>query len=379
LKGSNAGSTDAFLSKYDAAGNLVWTRQFGTSNADVSYGVAADGLGSAYVTGFIDGGSVAPPNPAAFDAFVGKYDGSGNLVWMHQLGIAGVDASFGVSADGLGNVYISGNTEGSLGGPNAGGRDAFVSKYNAAGANIWTRQFGTSSDDLSFGVSADHLGNVFLAGYSDGNLGGANAGGADAFVTKYDSAGNLVWNRQLGTSGYDVSYGVSADGLGNVYITGYTAGSLGGPNAGEDDAFLAKYDGAGNLLWTRQLGTAILDDGKGVSTDGQGNVYISGYSAGAVGPSPEGNYSYPFVSKYDSSGQLIWTEQLAGNGLDASWAISADGMGHVYISGYTHGNSGDADAFVAKIAAVPEPNALGAMIVGVAILYQRRLRRRLSA
>lgn len=82
LNGSNAGSTDAFLSKYDAAGNLVWTRQFGTSNADTSYGVSADGLGNAYVTGFIDGGSVAPPNPAAFDAFVGKYDASGNLVWM---------------------------------------------------------------------------------------------------------------------------------------------------------------------------------------------------------------------------------------------------------------------------------------------------------
>ncbi len=181
---------------------------------------------------------------------------------------------------------------------------------------------------LSNGVSADRLGNVFISGYTAGSLGGSNAGGADTFVTKYDSAGNLVWNRQLGTSSYDVSYGVSADGLGNVYITGCTQGNLDVPNAGGDDAFLAKYDGAGNLLWTRQLGTAILDDSKGVSADGQGNVYISGYSAGAVGPSPEGNYSYPFVSKYDSSGLLVWTEQLTGNGLDAGLAISADGIGH---------------------------------------------------
>lgn len=298
------------------------------------------------------------------------------------MGATGVDASFGVSADCLGSVHISGNSEGSLGGPNVGGRDAFVSKYNAAGANIWTRQFGTSADDLSFGVSADHLGNVFLAGYSDGDLGGTNAGEADAFVTKYDSAGNLVWNRQLGTSGYDVSDGVSAEGLGNVYITGYTAGSLFGPNAGEDDALLAKYDGSGNLLWTRQLGTAVLDDGKGVSTDGQSNVYISGYSAGAVDPSPEGNYSYAFVSKYDSSGQPMWTEQLAGNGLDASWAVSADEMGHVHISGYNHGNSsgtyqGDSDAFVAKIAAaIPEPTSFALFSLAAVMLGISRHRHR---
>jgi hypothetical protein len=351
LSGSNAGLEDSFVSKYDAAGNLLWTQQFGTSNSDIAYGVVADGVGNAYVTGFTYG-SLGGPSTGGADAYVRKYDTSGNLLWTRQLGTSSVDSSVGVSADGLGNVYISGNTEGSLGGPNAGGRDAFVTKYDAAGVLKWTRQLGTSADDLSFGVSADHLGNVFISGYTDGSLGGPKAGGADAFVSKYDSAGALVWSRQLGTSNYDVSYGASADNLGNVYITGYTAGSLDRPNAGVDDAFLSKYDGGGNLLWTRQLGTTILDDSNGVAADSHGNVYISGYNAGSLGP--DAAFSYPFISKYDSSGQLIWMQQLEGNGLDSSLAVSTDGMQHVYISGYTRSSlsvpyPGDFDAFVAKI------------------------------
>ncbi len=129
----------------------------------------------------------------------------------------------------------------------------------------------------SYGVSADGLGNVYISGYTDGSLGGPNAGGTSMrFSAKYDASGTLQWTRQLGTSGSDCGYGVSADGLGNVYISGYTEGSLGGPNAGGWDAFVSKYDASGTLQWTQQLGTSELDYGGGVSADGLGNVYISG-------------------------------------------------------------------------------------------------------
>ncbi len=107
------------------------------------------------------------------------------LQWTEQLGTGSDDYSYGVSADSLGNVYITGDTTGSLGGPNAGLRDAFLAKYNASGALQWTEQLGTGSSDHSYGVSADSLGNVYISGRTDGSLGGPNAGGADAFVAKY--------------------------------------------------------------------------------------------------------------------------------------------------------------------------------------------------
>jgi hypothetical protein len=156
-----------------------------------------------------------------------------------------------------------------------------VAKYDASGMLAWTRQLGTSSREESTAVSADGLGNVYISGYTEGSLAGTN-GFWDAFVTKYDASGTLQWTRQLGTSSSDGSYGVSADGLGNVYISGVTEGSLAGTNAGGGDAFVSKYDAGGTLQWTRQLGTVNWESSTSVSTDGLGSVYISGWNAGAA-------------------------------------------------------------------------------------------------
>ena len=115
-----------------------------------------------------------------------------------------------------------------------------VCSLAAAQTVEWTRQLGTTGEDASNGVSADGLGNVFISGWTYGALNGTNAGRSDAFVSKYDAGGNLAWTRQLGTTGYDYSNGVLADGLGNVFISGVTSGALDGTNVGLTDAFLAK-------------------------------------------------------------------------------------------------------------------------------------------
>lgn len=159
------------------------------------------------------------------------------LLWLRQLGTSGTDVVNSVSVDGLGNVYFSGLTDQGL----AGSLDAFLGKYDQDGNLIWTRQLGAARNEASVSISADGLGSVYLAGWTDGSLGGPYAGGADdAFVSKYDAAENLRWTQQRGTSNSDSSTGVAADGLGNVYFSGYTGASLGGPNAGQYDAFIAK-------------------------------------------------------------------------------------------------------------------------------------------
>jgi hypothetical protein len=133
-----------------------------------------DDSGNVYIAGLIQEG----------DAFISKYQDTGDLLWTRQLGTPQYDQAYEVSTDGLGNVYIAGRTDGSLGGPNAGGRDAFVSKYNNAGDLLWTKQFGTEEWDFNLGISADEIGNVFVSGYTNGSLGGPNAGGTDGFVVK---------------------------------------------------------------------------------------------------------------------------------------------------------------------------------------------------
>ena len=352
LGATNKGARDAFVSKFDAEGTLQWTQQLGTSDHDSSYGVSADGLGNVYISGQTYG-ALGLTNEGGPDAFLSKYDASGTLHWTQQLGTSVWDRSWSVSADGLGDVYISGDTHGNLEGTNAGSDDAFLSKYDARGSLQWTRQIGTSSTEYGRSVSADGRGSVYISGWTAGSLGGTtNAGGHDAYISKYDTSGTLQWTQQLGTSDHDSSYGVSADGLGSVYISGWTAGSLEGINAGDRDAFLSKYDANGNLQWTRQLGTSASDVSGSVSADRLGSVYISGGTFGSLGGTSAGNND-AFLSKYDASGTLLWTQQLGTSGNDGSSGVSADGLGNVYISGSTEGSlggprAGDFDVWVAK-------------------------------
>lgn len=111
----------------------------------------------------------------------------------------------------------------------------------AAQTLSWSKQLGTYKYDSSNGVATDSDGNVYISGDTTSALAGANQGYYDAWVAKYDSGGTLVWKRQLGTSFYDRSYGLATDSKGNVYISGDTEGSLAGTIQGYSDAWVVKY------------------------------------------------------------------------------------------------------------------------------------------
>lgn len=357
---------DAFVSKYDAKGDIQWTRQIGNSthDLDASYGVSADGLGNVYICGYTFG-TLSGTYAGNGDAFVSKYDAAGNLQWTRQFGTNMSEVARGVSADGLGSVYLSGHSNGNLSDMSGGIPDAFVRKYDAAGTFQWSRELSTAERDASHGVSADGLGNVYITGRTEGSLSGPNAGISDAFVSKYDAAGTLQWTRQIGTSDYDAGNGVSADGLGNVYITGRTDGSLDALNAGLGDAFISKFDASGSFLWTRQLGTSAFDIGNSVSADGFGSVYITGHTDGNLGALNAGLRD-AFISKYDDSGNHLWTRHLGTAYYDYGRGVSVDGSGVIYVSGYsestTFSNDSTRYAFVAKIA-VPEPGAASLALI----------------
>jgi len=385
LGGTNAGLEDAFLTKYDSAGNLAWSRQIGTSGGDRSHSVALDGLGNVFISGFTFG-NLGGTNAGNTDAFLTKYDSAGNLVWSRQIGTSGFDSSSSVAVDGLGNAFISGYTNGSLGGTNAGSYDAFLTKYDSAGNLAWSRQIGTSARDESYSVAVDGLGNAFISGGTTGSLAGTNAGNFDAFLTKYNSAGNLLWSRQIGTSETDLSVSVAVDGLGNAFISGYTFGSLGGTNAGSnagsEDAFLTKYNSAGNLLWSRQIGTSARDLSSSVAVDGLGNAFISGFTRGSLGGTNAGSED-AFLTKYDSAGNLLWSRQIGTSATDQSAEVAVDGLGNAFISGYTFGslggtNAGNRDAFLVKFAPVPVPEPSSIVLLGIAgvALAGVRVRRR---
>ncbi len=379
LGGPKAGIYDAFLTKYDSAGTPVWSRQIGSSSYDESNSVAVDASGNAYISGYTYG-SLGGPNAGDADAFLTKYDSAGNVLWSRQIGTSSADESYSVAVDASGNAYISGSTYGSLGGPNAGSTDAFLTKYNSTGNVLWSRQIGTPSGDISQSLVVDALGNTYISGSTGGSLGGPNAGDSDAFLTKYNSAGNVLWSRQIGTSNSDYSSSVAVDASGNAYISGWTLGSLGGPNAGNADAFLIKYNSVGNVLWSRQIGTWTYDRSWSVAVDALGNAYISGYTGGSLGGPNAGGYGYDaFLTKYDSAGNVLWSQQIGTSSDDLSESVAVDALGNAYISGSTLGslggpNAGNADAFLVKYVPVPEPGSITLLIASSAGLFFWRLK-----
>ena len=253
-----------------------------------------------------------------------------DFAWGRQSGTSGIDYNYGIAADPAGNVFICGQTQGNLGGPNAGDYDAYISKYDAYGSLLWTHQLGQYGFDGAMDVATNAAGNIFITGHTDGSLGGqTNAGSTDAFLSKFDTSGNVLWTRQLGTSAVEASYGIATDAVGNIFITGCTTGSLYGSNAGNLDVFVSKYDPLGSLLWTRQQGTSGQETSNGVATDTDGNVYIGGGTMGSLDGGPYAGQWDAFVSKYDASGTLLWTHQRETSADDYIYDVEADADGNV--------------------------------------------------
>jgi len=134
----------------------------------------------------------------------------------------------------------------------------------------WIRQFGYrgSVSDRAEAVDVDPYGNVYVAGYTEGELPGqTSAGYDDAFVRKYDTEGNEIWTQQFGTGSYAYAYDIIADSSG-VYVAGYIVGALPGQTqVSTIDAFVRKYDLNGNEIWTQQFGTGSHDRAYGITAD----------------------------------------------------------------------------------------------------------------
>src|SRR2546422_1818966 len=353
---TSAGSCDAFLRKHDTSGNVLWTRQFGTSGEDEAIAIAVDASG-AYLAGRTNGALPGQTNAGTdgsfpYDAFVIKYDTSGNVLWSRQFGTSHFDQANGIALDASG-VYVAGLTWDALPGQtSAGSGDAFLRKYDASGNVLWTRQFGSSDFDQADNVAVDASG-AYVAGVTAGAFPGqTSAGSADAFVIKYDTSGNVLWTRQFGSSSYDLAWGMALDASG-AYVAGRTGGASGYEPDPSDDAFVRKYDASGNLLWADQFGSSAADWANWIAVEASGSYVAGGAFGGTLPGQTSAGSDDGFVRKYDASGNVVWTRQFGTSADDQAYAIAVDASG-ASVAGYAAGalpaqtSTGGFDAFVRK-------------------------------
>jgi uncharacterized delta-60 repeat protein len=333
-----------------------WTQLLGASAWDQANALAAGADGSIYVSGTTGASPDGIANSVPTDAFIAKFGPDGTKEWTQFLGSSSSDYARAMSTAADGSIYVSGYTNGNLDGEaNNGSYDAFITKFNADGSKEWTQLLGTSGNDRAQAITADADSNIYVSGYTSGSLEGeANSGSFDAFITKFNSAGTKQWTRLLGSTGDDRAQALTAAADGSVYVSGYTDGDLDGQlNSGGTDAFIAKFDSAGTKQWTRLLGTGTYDQSNALTAGNDGSVYVSGYTY----ESTDTGNNDAFIAKFNSDGDKQWSKVLATSGDDAANALITAPDGSVYVSGYTTGspdeqtNGGLADAFVTKYSA----------------------------
>jgi Thrombospondin type 3 repeat/Beta-propeller repeat len=411
---------DIFVAKYDSSGMLLWAKGAGGIGFDRGEGIAIDGAGSSYVTGWFQGTATFGAGEAnettltsigVFDIFVAKYDPNGALVWATS---AGGGQAFGIAVDSDGSSYVTGSFVGTatFGAGEANetmltsagfSADIFVAKYDSGGALVWAKRAGGTDGDQGEGIATDGAGSSYVTGLFRGTAtfgaGEANettltsAGFSDIFIAKYDSNGTLLWAKGASGGVDDVGFGISIDGAGNSYLTGgfgvtatFGAGEANETTlTGSGDIFVAKYDSNGAFLWAKGAGGAGPGDaGKGIATDGAGNSFVTGtfnsttatFGAGEANETTLAGFggSDIFVAKYDSNGALVWATRAGGDSTDLGEGIATDGAGSSYVTGWFQGmatfGAGEAnettftaanglEVFVARYGATSVPDADG--------------------
>ena len=391
------------LAAYDSNKTLVidpivlsYSTFLGGNGFDGAAGIAVDGLGHAYVTGFTTstnfpvtaeafGTAFHGPAGSLSDVFVAKFDRPGTgLIYATYLGGSNQDEAGGIAVDSGGSAYVTGITHsadfpvtaGAFQAATDGSGDAFVTRLNSAGSGlVYSTYLGGSQLEGGAGIAADDLGNAYVTGstsstnfptsvgtfqplFAGGSSGPSSPGPSDAFVSKLGTGGSgLVYSTYLGGSGDDYSSAIAIDAAGGAYVTGRTnslvfpttpaayqplvahTGDFSGYNA-----FVTKLDPAGaTLTYSTYLGGSGADSGFGIAVDGGSNVYVTGLTTsinfpttvGAVQPTFRG-VADAFVTKLNRAGSaLIYATFLGGSGADRGHAIAVAGDGSAHVAGGT--------------------------------------------
>lgn len=314
-------SRDYATIKYYPNGDTAWVRRYdGPGNgADYARDIVLDALGNVYITGKSYGGI-----GEGYDCATIKYDSEGNEEWIERFGGEANldDEAYAIALDVHGNVFITGRVQVK--------EFSFTIdicntiKYSPAGDTIWVREYaGPSFIDAGFDVVVDDSGNAYVAGAGMDGL-------IFTYLTiKYSSDGNREWVKQYNHWLANLARGVAIDRYGDIYVTGWSADSL-----FSYDYATVKYNSEGDQEWVRRYNNLLADstdEATNITTDANGNVYVTGTSYNFAT-----NYDYLTI-KYNTHGDTAWIRRYNGIGTsdDSALAIAVDASGYVYVTGHS--------------------------------------------
>lgn len=260
------------------AGN--WVIRFGTDDPDEVKGIGVDNSGNVYLTGSLHTGYT-------FHPYVAKFDAAGDIVW--QKYISSYLPLSGFEYDSSGNIYQVGSNSTS----------GVIIKYNSSGSIVWQKIYSGVNNCYFTDVAVDASGNVYAIGST---LDGPDATYFDVLLVKFDSSGNVLWQKALGNSGTtkygQIGYAITVDSTGNPhFVSTYNI------PGGQNEVIISKFDTNGARIWEKRFYSTANgnDTPSDIKCDSSNNVYVVGSMNNA-----------PVYFKLDSSGNLAWQKSISG-------------------------------------------------------------------
>ena len=299
---------DCATIKYNPSGGEVWVQRYNGPENEWDYGraISVDAADDVYMLA------------QSFDNYVTfKYSTvQGNELWKRTLG--NCNGATALVLDNLTNIYVTGA---GYGGANSG-NDYTTIKYNLLGTGQWVQRYSgpDSLDDAATDIAVDNDGNVYVTGTIGGYL------NSDYATVKYNHLGAFQWSQTYnGPADFDDgAIAIALDDSGNVYVTGSSEQSY-----GVRDYATIKYNSAGVLRWVNRFNFGGDDVAKDIAVDGEGNVYVTGWSEG-IGT----GIDYATIM-YNSAGVQQWVARYNGPDSlgDGAFALTLDVSGNVYVTG----------------------------------------------
>jgi len=334
----NQASQDVYLTKYDSAGNLQWTKLVGSAGSASAASLALNPAGGVVVAGSttadLTTNAVADGNT---DSFVAKYDSEGNQSWVTQIQTLNANQPASLSVDASGNIYLGGQITGAIGAgqTSAGGNDGYLVKLDAKGKTVYEQQLGIAGNDTVAATALTASGDLVVASVQNG----------EAILSKYaggDATSAPVWQMDLGA----LQNGGSLSGLavsGNqIYLSGSTqnaaltaggAATIAHASSGGSDAFVFKATDNGSSATAGTIsyvGTDGIDKAGGLAVGSDGTVYLSGTTNGTFAGQSRNVASVNnlFVTALGGDGSISWTRQYGGaDGQSSGQSIAIDESG----------------------------------------------------
>jgi phosphatidylserine/phosphatidylglycerophosphate/cardiolipin synthase-like enzyme len=364
--------SDAFVAKLDSNGGTLWSYPFTGMAYDEGNAIALDANGSIFITGSARNAS----NPNTDDILLARVNNYGALMWKITVGnTTQQDVGMDITADGPGNIYVTGGSFGSWGSPirpyTSGQYDAFVAMFEPVnGTRVWNTFLGENFNGFGMGITADSIGRVYITGVNF-----VPGTSSNTFVAELAGSGALLWYADVGAAGAnDSGRDIVLDGNGNVYVAGDSWSPWGSPlscYSGGQDAVVLKFNNSGDLQWNAFVGGSGYDLGYGIDLDSAGNIFISGHSTDIWGSPFESGSGLPqdvFAAKMDNDGNLLWNTFIKGEAWYQSYGHLnriAEWYGTMYIVSNT-GIFEDANAYVTKIIDSPEYISSGTTLSPIA-------------